>query len=352
MAWKPSLGRDQAIRLAWPLLAIYEMEMAFTETIFTASDDPLEIAVLVLPRASILEVASVLDPLRNANRHLGREGFRWRVVSPDGAAVSLTCGIELPALGALAAAEGADVLIVVAGYNQSEIATRPLIAGLRRMAPRFRAIGAVDAGPWVLARAGLLDGHRATVHWEDLEDFATAHPRVDVVPDRFVLSRNRFTAGGAAPAADLMLHLIGARCGAAVAGQVAASFQYEAQTDGTRPQRPGMLPMADDPRLAAALAMMNAHLEDPLPLEVIARAQGLGLRRMEQLFRDTLGQGPAAAYLDLRLQTARRMITDTRHSLREVALRCGFVDPTGFSRAFRRRFGTAPSRIRAARIRS
>jgi transcriptional regulator GlxA family with amidase domain len=81
-----------------------------------------------------------------------------------------------------------------------------------------------------------------------------------------------------------------------VAGQVAASFQYEAQSDGSRPQRPGMLPMAHDPRLAAALALMNAHLEDPLPLEAIARAQGLGLRRMEQLFADNLGRGPAAAY--------------------------------------------------------
>lgn len=324
------------------------MKMTKYETVFAPSMAPLEIAVLVLPRASILEVASVLDPLRNANRHLGREGFRWRIVSPDGAAVPLTCGIELSARGALSAAEGADVLIVIAGYNQSEIATRPLIAGIRRSAGRFRMVGAVDAGPWVLARAGLLDGHRATVHWEDLEDFAQAHPAVEVVPDRFVISRNRFTAGGASPAADLMLHLIGARCGAAVAGQVAASFQYEVQVDGARPQRPGILPPAMDARLAAALQIMSAHLEDPLPLEAIARAQGLGLRRMEQLFQVELGQGPAAAYLELRLQAARRMVVDTRHTVQEVALRCGFVDPTSFSRAFRRRFGAPPTRIRGA----
>jgi len=322
------------------------MKMTKSETVFVPSNAPLEIAALVLPRASILEVASVLDPMRNANRHLGREGFRWRVVSPDGAAVPLTCGIELPAIGPLAAAEGADVLIVIAGYNQSEMATRPLITGLRRMAGRFRAVGAVDAGPWVLARAGLLDGCRATVHWEDLEDFAQAHPAVEVVPDRYVISGNRFTAGGAAPAADLMLHLIGARCGAALAGQVASSFQYEAQGDGTRPQRSGLLPHSSDPRLAAALRMMSAHLEELLPPEAIARAQGLGLRRLEQLFHEGLGQGPAAAYLELRLQAARRMVIDTRHSLREIALRCGFVDPTSFSRAFRRRFGTPPSRIR------
>jgi len=333
-------------------LAIYEISMTKSETVFTPSDASLEIAVLVLPRASILEVASVLDPLRNANRHLGREGFRWRIVSPEGTAVSLTCGIELPAVGPLAAAEGADVLIVIAGYNQSEIATRPLITELRRSAGRFRMVGAVDAGPWVLARAGLLDGHRATVHWEDLEDFAQAHPAVDVVPDRFVISRNRFTAGGASPAADLMLHLIGARCGAAVAGQVAASFQYEAQADGARPQRPGMLPLAHDPRLSAALQIMSAHLEDPLPLQDIASRQGLGLRRMEQLFRDELGNGPAATYLELRLQAARRMIVDTRHSLQEIALRSGFVDPTSFSRAFRRRFGVPPGQIRGALPRS
>ena len=343
-----SLCWAKAIRLALWCLANYEIKMAKGETIFSLSDAPLEIAVLVLPRASILEVASVLDPLRNANRHLGREGFRWRVVSPDGAAVPLTCGIELPALGSLSEAEGADVLIVIAGYNQSEIATRPLIAGIRRIAGRFRMVGAVDAGPWVLARAGLLDGHRATVHWEDLEDFAQAHPGVEVVQDRFVISRNRFTAGGASPAADLMLHLISARCGAAVAGQVAASFQYEAQTDGARPQRPGMLPRANDARLSAALQSMSAHLEDPLPLQAIARAQGLGLRRLEQLFRDELGQGPAATYLELRLQAARRRVVDTRHDLQEVALRCGFVDPTSFSRAFRRRFGAPPSRIRGA----
>jgi transcriptional regulator GlxA family with amidase domain len=327
-------------------LAIYEMQMAISESVFSLSTAPLDIAVLVLPRASILEVASVLDPMRSANRHLGRDGFRWRIVSPDGGAVGLTCGIELPAIGPLAAAEGADVLIVVAGYNQSEIATRPLIAGIRRMAPRFRAVGAVDAGPWVLARAGLLDGHRATVHWEDLEDFAQAHPAVDVVPDRFVISRNRFTVGGAAPAADLMLHLIGARCGAGVAGQVAASFLYETTGDGARPQRPGMLPLSHDPRLSAALRMMNAHLDEPVTLSAIAQAQGIGLRRMEQLFHEGLGQGPAAAYLELRLQAARRMVIDTRHGMQEIALRCGFVDPTSFSRAFRRRFDSPPSRMR------
>jgi transcriptional regulator GlxA family with amidase domain len=327
-------------------LSEYEIDMTGHATIFAPSNEPLEIALLVLPGASILEVASVLDPIRNANRHLAREGFRWRVVSPGGAPVPLTCGLELPSTGKLAAAAGADALIVIAGYGHAVATTPALLAGLSRVARRFRAIGAVDTGSWVLARAGLLDGHRATVHWEDLEDFALAHPRIEVVPDRFVISRHRFTAGGAAPAADLMLHLIATRCGPAVAGQVAGSFLYEAAVDGARPQRPGMLPAARDARLSSALRQMSAHLESPLPLAAIARTQGLSRRRLEQLFRAGLGHGPGAAYMDLRLQAARRMVVDTRHALQEIALRCGFADQSSFSRAFRRRFGGSPRALR------
>lgn len=320
--------------------------MSFSEILRAPNADPVEIAVLVLPRASILEVASVLDPLRAANRHLGAAQFRWRVVTPDGEPAPLTCGIELPSIGGLDSAIGADLLIVVAGYDQMRVASRHLIAGLRRHARRFRAIGGVDAGPWILARAGLLDGHRATVHWEDLEDFGAAFPAIDTVPDRYVVSRNRFTAGGAGPAADLMLFLIGERCGAAVAGQVADSFLFDHAGSGARPQRPGLLPGARDARVSAALSQMSANLEDPLSLNDIAKAQSIGMRRLEQIFRETLGQGPGAAYLELRLQAAQRLMTDTSHSVRDVALRTGFADPTSFSRAFRRRFQMSPTSLR------
>jgi putative intracellular protease/amidase len=184
-------------------LSIYEISMTIHETIFAPAHRSLTIAVLVLPQSSILEVASVLDPMRAANRHLGQDAYRWRVVSPDGRPVPLTCGIELPSSGALAAAEGADALILIVGYRQSEVATRPLLRDLARMAPRFRLIAGVDAGSWVMARAGLLDGHRATVHWEDLEDFAAAHPQVDVLPDRWVLDRMRATASPRLPCAPV-----------------------------------------------------------------------------------------------------------------------------------------------------
>ena len=113
--------------------------------IFQPARDPLTIALLVLPQASILEVASALDPLRNANRQLGHEAYRWRVVSPDGAPVPLTCGIELPSSGPLSHAVGADALIVVAGYRLADVAPPPLSRVLRRVAPRFQLGGGIDA---------------------------------------------------------------------------------------------------------------------------------------------------------------------------------------------------------------
>ena len=321
--------------------------MTKTETIFAPSKSPLTLAVLVLPQSSILEVASTLDPMRAANRHLGYDAYRWRIVSPDGQAVPLTCGIELPSDGGLAAAKGADALVVIAGFAQWQGAGPAVIRDLSRMGPQFAALGGIDAGAWVLARAGLLGGYRATVHWEDSEDFATAHSDVDVVPDRFVIDRNRFTAGGAAPAADLMLHLIRARHGAALSLQVAASFITTARSGSDPQMASAPLDPRLDPRVAAAMARIEMLLDSPETAAQIAQDLGLSTRRLEQLFQSALGLTPAAYALSLRLQAARRMITDTRHPLTDVALRCGFSSASSLSRAFRRQYGTPPNRLRA-----
>ncbi len=318
-------------------------------SVFTADPRPLSIAVLVLAHASILEVASVLDPLRAANRHLGREAFRWRVVTPDGQPAPLTCGISLPASGPLASADGAEVLIVIAGYRLNEVATRPLIRDLRQIAPRFALVGGVDSAPWVLARAGLLSGFKATVHWEDLEDLATAHPQIEVLPDRYVIDRNRMTAGGAAPAQDLMLHLIRTRHGAPLARQVAQSFIATARP-GSDPQvAPRSRDPLLDPRVARVVARMEANLEAVETVADLAAQVGLSPRRLEGLFQQSLGTSPGAYRLSLRLAAAHRMLTDTSHPLAEIALRTGFSGAPALARAFRAKHGVTPSSLRVSR---
>lgn len=307
---------------------------------------PLRVAVLVLEHASLLTLGSTLDPLRCANRHLGYEAFRWTIVSPGLSEVALTCGFTIPAVPDLAAAEGADLLLVIAGFRIGEVATRATIQTIQRISGGIGTIGAVDAGAWVLAKAGLLDGYRATTHWEDLEDFAASFPEVTVVPDRYVVSRNRITAGGAAPAFDMMVGLIRARHGAQVALEVASSFI----TTVLSPSEPQLQVRRGEPgvdaRVARAASLMESRIDSPLAVADVARAVGLTARRLEALFRAAYGVTPGAFFLEMRLQAAKRMIVDTRHPLAFIALRSGFSSPASFSRAFGQRFGESPSAFR------
>jgi transcriptional regulator GlxA family with amidase domain len=305
----------------------------------------VEVAVVVLDHASLLCVASVLDPLRNANRHLGYEAWRWRILSPGRSEVPLTCGLTIPAAPGMDT-DGADLMLVIAGFRIPEVATPAAIRAVRRAARGVPVLGAIEAGAWLLAKAGLLDGHRATTHWEEQEDFAAAFPAVTVVPDRFVAGPTRLTAGGAGPAFDLMLHLIEARHGAQLALEVAHSF-IAARTGGGVPQaRPAG---GADPRVALAVRLMQARIETPPRVAEIAAQAGLTPRRLESLFRAAYATTPGAFFLGIRLQAAQRLLVDTRHPLALVAARTGFSSPATFARAFRARFGTSPRRYRAAR---
>jgi len=192
-----------------------------------AADGPLRVTVLLLPESSMMSLASTLDPMRAANRVARRPLFDWRIVTPDGQPAPLTCGVPVAAQGAFGRAEEGDALIVVAGFRHERYTSKALLSLLRAARRRFGAIGGVESGGWLLAQAGLLDGRAATIHWEDLEDFAGRFPEVNVLPDRFVIDGRCFTSGGASPTFDLMLHLIRSRFGYPLALEVASVFIYD-----------------------------------------------------------------------------------------------------------------------------
>lgn len=324
--------------------------MNYESPIFAPSDDPLRVTLLLLPESSMMSLASTLDPMRAANRVARRPLFDWRIVTPDGTPALLTCGVPVAAAGRLGKDCDGDALIVVAGFNQERHAGRAVLAELRAARSRFRALGGVEAGGWLLARAGLLDGHAATTHWEDLEDFATRFPEVAVRPDRFVVDRRVFTSGGASPTFDLMLHLIRSRFGYPLALEVASVFIYDeahAATDAQPLVSLGRL-AGYEPRVAAAIRLMESRLDSPLTTAAIARRQGISVRTLELLFRQSLGIGPGTYYLRLRLQAARRLLLDTRLPMQAVAVRCGFGSLSAFSRIFRRHFAVSPSAYRRA----
>lgn len=317
-------------------------------TVFRAEHAPLKVTFLVFSGASIMCVASAVDPLRAANRITGETLFDYRLVSVTGEAPATTCGLPVAVSGRFDATEKTDMLVVVAGFGTHNYTTAALLAGLRRAARAARAYGGVEAGTWLVARTGLLEGRAATTHWEDMEDFAAAFPGTDVRPDRYVIDGPVFTCGGAAPAFDLMLHLIRSRLGMAVALDVASVFIYDQSRPATDAQPLVSLGRLDgyDPRLAQAIRLMEQYIDQPLTVAAIARRAGVTPRTLENIFRQSIGETPGAYYLRLRLGAARRLVADTRIAMADIAGRTGFSSAATFSRAFSRAFGEPPARMR------
>ena len=303
---------------------------------------------VVFSGCSIMCVASAIDPLRAANRVVGRRHFDWSVVSGDGRPPVTTSGLPVAVSGPLHQQLRTDILVAIGGFGTRYEAAGHLVPTFRRVALAARAVGGVEAGGWLLGRAGLLEGRAATTHWEDLEDFAAAFPQAEIRPDRYVIDGPVFTTGGASPTFDLMLHLVRMRLGMAVALDVASVFIYDQTRQATDAQPLVSLGRLDgfDARLAQAVRIMENHVDRPLTVAAIARRVGVAPRTLEAVFARAIGETPGAYYLRLRLHAARRLVLDTAEPMTAIAARTGFSGAAAFSRAFARQFGKAPSRMR------
>ncbi|MCP5087180.1 MAG: GlxA family transcriptional regulator [Rhodobacteraceae bacterium] len=314
---------------------------------FQPDPTPLHIAVLLLPDSNALSLAATIDPLRAANRLAGKELFTWQVFGIEGTKSTLTSGLSFET-APLQPETTADMLAVIAGFHIKAQSTPALRRLLRQLSGHIPTIAGIDGGGEILARAGLLTGHSATTHWEDIEDLALQFPDINVVRDRFVISGKFATTGGASPCIDLMLHLISTRHSRALAESVARAFIYDPVHTGSDPQSLVSVSRFERraPKVAEAIRLMEAGIEDPPTVAKIARATGLSLRHLEVLFAREFGIGPGRYFRQLRLQEARRMVLDTSHPLQDIAVRCGFNSQAAFTRAFSEFFGQAPSAIR------
>jgi transcriptional regulator GlxA family with amidase domain len=311
------------------------------------TDAGLVIDLLVVDGFSLMSLAATMEPLRGANRVSGRALYDWRLFSPDGRPVLSSSGVAFPVSGPLDCKTPRDALIVVAAFEALRRGAE-LAARLRAIARARVPLGGIESGSWILAKAGLLDGYRATAHWEEVDEFAATFPAVDVVADRFVIDRERFTAGGATPALDMMLHLIRVQHGMTIALNVASIFIHDQEQ--LPPDRQPIVQVDRlgfvEPRLTAAIRLMEGSIEEPLAIARIAAEIGSSARSLRILFSRHLGVAPHAYYLDLRLDAARRLLQQSRRSIVEIGVACGFASASAFSRAFRRRYRRSPRALR------
>ncbi|CAN7626982.1 GlxA family transcriptional regulator [Rhizobium rhizogenes] len=314
----------------------------------TPSDTPLDIDLLILPETNLILIASVIEPLRGANRISGSELYRWRLFTLDGSPVETTSLIPVPASGSFRPSNDTAPLFVLASYNWRRSATQALKMQLSQTARHRSMIAGIESGSWLLAEASLLDNVSATVHWEDSEDFALAYPQVRAVKDRFVIDGKRITTAGSMPTIDLMLEIIRRRQGYSLALEVSRLFIYEPATVyGAMELSPSTAGLRlRDPRVAQAVRLMEEHIEQPLVLTRLARRIGVSARHLQALFQDDFGAPPHVHYLALRLNAARRKVIETKASFAEIAAATGFNSASAFSRSYRASFSESPSGTR------
>jgi transcriptional regulator GlxA family with amidase domain len=315
----------------------------------SSASTPIRIAFVLAPQFPMLAFAAALDPLRVANRLSEKPLFEWLLASVDGRPVMASNGIPVEVQATLDALHDIDLVVVCVGLEPLQFGRQHKIHHqLRRLAHHGAVIGAISCGTFVLAEAGLLAGRRATVHWEYDELFRKRYPTLDLSRELFVVDRDVFTCCGGTAALDMMLHFVREAFGVLLAQAVAEQFIYPRIRDEEEDQRTAIQNRyaVASPRLAQVIGIMEATLEEPVPLSELARRVGISVRQVERLFKDQVGMGPSVFYLQRRLERARTLLRQTLQPIREVAVECGFGSTAHFSHAYKKAFGLPPTRER------
>lgn len=306
------------------------------------------IGFLLVPEFPIYALFLATEALRVANQYTGRALYSTHLFSVDGRPVKSGSGLSLAAEAAIADVPAFPMVFVCAGNQPTQHISKPLLNWLRRLARHGSRIGAIDTGTFALAAAGLLDGYRATVHWEAMAMFRELHPDIAVTEQLFVVDRNRLTCAGGAAALDLMLTMIADTHGTALARLIASGFIHERIRSASEQQRLSARQGLDrfEPKLMRIVKDMEENLEAPLAPAELAERAGLSVRAMERLIQRHFADSPMRYYLKIRLQAARNLLFYSDAAIQEVAASCGFSSPALFSRTFRLHFGRSPRELR------
>lgn len=308
------------------------------------------IAVHILPSFNAMATMALLDPFRAANYLSAAPLYSWRLVALDAAPLTASNGVSVAETLALSQAPTAfDFVFVSASWTPERYRDPRIFDWLRRCARAGAALGGIDTGAFVLAFAGLVKERRVTVHYEHAAAFRELFPEIEVSDALFVIDGNRLTCCGGMAAGDLALEIIRMQHGIDLANASARYIFHDrlrSSAEAQSPRHHEPVGYAAPGKLREAIVLMERNLETPRPLSAIAAGCGLSQRHLERLFREHAGVTPSRYYMDVRLDRARGMITQTEMSVLQVSVACGFASPEYFARVYRKRFGLTPSRDR------
>lgn len=316
------------------------------------------IVFFLVPEFTMIAFATAIEPLRSANRMLGYEAYRWRLASLDGKPVQGSNNIEIKIDTSLederkkmAGPDRPSMVIVCGGVNVEAYQNKSAFAWLREEYNRGVAIGGLCTGAYILASAGLLANKRCAIHWENLPGFAEAFPKANVFADLYEIDQNIYTCAGGTAALDMMLKLIGEDFDESLVNRICEQVLTDRVRSPTDRQR---LPLrarlgVQNSKVLSIIELMEANLSEPLSLIEIADDVDLSRRQIERLFRQEMGRSPARYYLEIRLDRARHLLIQSSLPVVEVAVACGFVSASHFSKCYRELYARSPQQERADR---
>ncbi|GIH97250.1 GlxA family transcriptional regulator [Planobispora siamensis] len=314
--------------------------------------EPRRVTVVGYDAAELLDIACVTSALESANWQGASPPYEVRLATPGGNPITCGTGLTLQAQTTLERVTGPlDTLVVAGGIGHEDAARNPVIvAHVRRLARESRRISSVCTGASILAAAGLLDGRRATTHWQWARRLAARHPEVVVDPSPiFIRDGNTSTAAGVTSALDLTLAFIEEDNGADVARRVARQLVTYLQRPGNQAQmsmftatRP-----SENTLVKQVVDRITGDLSGDLGTAALAAGAGVSERHLTRLFLKHLGQTPGRFVRRARTEAAAHLLLSTSLPMAGVAARCGFGTAETLRQAFVDRYGVSPSHYRS-----
>ena len=311
---------------------------------------PRRFVFVLMENFTLLSFSSALDALRIANRMSGKTLYEWTFVGENEGVVSCSAGTQFKLDNSLIELHRDDTVLLCGGTSIQEATTKKLIGWLRREARRGLTIGGLCTAAYPMAKAGLLDEKKATIHWENQDSFAEEFLEVELTKTVFVCDGNRYTTAGGTSSIDLLLKIIADEHGEELANAVADQMIYSSirtDQDTQRLSVPTRIGVRH-PKLSKVIQMMEINIEEPISPSILAKDVGMSTRQLERLFRRYLDRSPKRYYMELRLQKARNLLMQTDMSVINVALACGFASPSHFSKCYRAHYDTTPYRERGS----
>lgn len=314
----------------------------------TTQKKPISIGFLLVPNFTMMAFTSAVEPLRMANRLLDKKEYHWHIITQDGQPCSASNGITITADCSLENAPSMNYLFLVGGTNIKENISKSLTNSLMKFSHKKMVLGGICTGTYLIAKAGLLDGYRAAIHWENIASTREELPNVTIIEELYSMDRDRITCAGGVGAMDMMLNLIAQQHSNSFAASISEQFLLPRIRDRQDQQRtPLHLKLGYcQPKLTEAVMLMEANIEEPISLEELSALVGLSRRQLERLFQKYLKCVPTRYYMELRLKQARLLLLQSNKPVVDVALACGFVSATHFSKCYRDFFGIPPSEAR------